>query len=79
LLESDIVLDRDESFGDTVFDAELQDLLVAFFSFALDILASWFDSEFPRALQPCVLFETVVGCSIVAFDFFEVGDFVVFF
>jgi len=79
LLESDIVLDRDESFGDTVFDAELQDLLVAFFSFALDILASWFDSEFPRALQACFLFETVVGCSIVAFDFFEVGDFVVFF
>ncbi len=62
-----------------MFYPELQDLLVAFFSLALDILACWFDSEFPRALQPCVLFETVVGCSIVAFYDFEVGDLVVFF
>jgi len=49
LLETEILLDRDQSFGDTVFDPELQDLLVAFFSLALDILACWFDPEFPWA------------------------------
>jgi len=67
----------DESLLHALLDSELQDLVVACLSVALDILPSWLDAELPWAFYPCLLLEAVVRCSIVAFDFFEMGAFAV--
>jgi len=58
----------DKSLLHTLLDSELQDLLVACLSVALDILASWLDAKLPWAFDPSLLLEAVVRSSIVSSD-----------
>jgi len=78
LLYFEVLFDADKSLFNALLRPELQDLLVAFLSVALDILASWLDAELPWAFDAGVLLHAVVGRAIVAFDDLKMGAFTVF-
>ena len=78
MFDSEIFFNVNESLLHTLLYSELQDLSVAFFSLARDILACWFESELPWSFESRLRLEAVVRSSIVAFDYLKMGDFVVF-
>lgn len=55
LLDLDVLLNVNETLFHAFLWSELQDLLVAVCSLALDILASWLESEFPRTFYSCLV------------------------
>jgi len=62
----------DEAFFDAFLYSDLEDLCIAFFGFAFDVLASRFDAEFPWSFDACIFFKTVVASAVVTSDNFKV-------